>query len=53
MELANLIISTLSLFATIAISIIIYYLERRNQKEARNKEIKEAAKDLLLKMLVN
>lgn len=48
MELANLIISTLSLFATIAISIIIYYLERRNQKEARNKEIKEAAKRFII-----
>lgn len=48
MEIANLIISILSLFATIAISIIIYYLERRNQKEARNKEIKEAAKRFII-----
>lgn len=48
MEIANLIISILSLISTIAISFVIYFLERRNQKEARNKEIKEAAKRFII-----
>lgn len=48
MEIANLIISILSLISTIAISFVIYFLERHNQKETRNKEIKEAAKRFII-----
>lgn len=48
MEIANLIISILSLISTIAISFVIYFLERHNQKETRNKEIKEVAKRFII-----
>ncbi len=48
MEVVNLILSILSLIATIAISFVIYFLERHNQKEARDKEIKEDAKKFII-----
>lgn len=48
MEIANLVISILSLIATIAISFVIYFLERNNQKEARSKEIKEDARKFII-----
>lgn len=48
MEIANLIISIFSLIATIAISFVIYFLERYNQKKAKEKEIKETAKRFII-----
>lgn len=48
MYIADLIISILSLIATIAISFVIYFLEKRNQQMYRAKEIKEAAKRFIL-----
>ena len=48
MEIANLVISILSLIATFALTIVIYRLERRNQKIAREKEIKEEAKRFII-----
>ncbi len=48
MEIANLIISILSLAATIAISFVIYFLERHNQKITKEKEIKETAKRFII-----
>lgn len=48
MEIANHIISVLSLIATIAISVVIYKLERRNQKITREKEVKEEAKRFII-----
>ena len=44
MEIANLVISILSLIATIAISFVIYFLERHNQKVAKEKEVEKKAK---------
>lgn len=41
MEIANLVISILSLFATIAISFVIYFLEQHNQKVYKEKEVKK------------
>lgn len=48
MEIVNLIISILSLIATITISFVIYFLEQHNQKEIKNKEIKENAKRFII-----
>lgn len=48
MEIINLVLSILSLIATILISFAIYFLERYNQKEALNKEIKEDARKFIL-----
>lgn len=48
MEIANLVISILSLLATIAISFVIYFLERCNQNVAREKEVKEEAKRFII-----
>lgn len=47
MEIINLVLSILSLIATILISFVIYFLERYNQKEAINKEIKENRKFII------
>ncbi len=44
LEIVNLIISILSLLATIAVSFVIYFLERKNSKKQRANEIKESAK---------
>ncbi len=43
-DIINLIIGILSLIATIAISFVIYFLERKNEKRRTESEIKEAAK---------
>lgn len=48
MEIVNLVISILSLVATIAISFVIYFLECHNKKEARNREIKEEARKFII-----
>lgn len=48
MEVANLVISILSLVATIAISFVIYFLEKKNQENARKNEIKENAKRFII-----
>lgn len=48
MEIANLVISILSLIATIAISFVIYFLERHNQKVSKEKEVKEKAKRFII-----
>lgn len=48
MEIANLIISILSLAATIAISFVIFFLEKKNQENARKNEIKENAKRFIV-----
>lgn len=48
MEIANLVISILSLFAIIAISFVIYFLEQHNQKVVREKEVKEEAKRFII-----
>ena len=48
MEIANLVISILSLIATIAISFVIYFLEQHNQKVVRGKEVKEEAKRFII-----
>lgn len=48
MDIANLIISIFSLVATIAISFVIYFLERYNQKIEKEKEIKETAKRFII-----
>lgn len=47
MEIVNLIISILSLIATIAISFVIYFLERKNLRNQRIKEIKDKAKKII------
>lgn len=44
MGIVNLIISILSLIATIAISFVIYFLERKNLRNQRTKEIKDETK---------
>lgn len=49
MEIVNLIISILSLIATIAISFVIYFLERKNLHNQRIKEIKDEAKKFIIK----
>jgi len=46
-DIISLIISILSLGATIAISIIIYKLERKNEKRNKEKEIRENAKKFI------
>ena len=46
-EIINLIIGILSLIATIAISFVIYFLERRNEKRREEFEIKETAKKFI------
>lgn len=46
-DIISLIISILSLGATIAISIIIYKLERKNEKRNKEKEIRENAKNFI------
>lgn len=48
MEMANLIISILSLISTIAISFVIYFLEKNNQVSLRRKEIKDNAHKFIL-----
>ena len=48
MEVANFIISILSLIATIAISFVIYFLERHNQKIIIEREVKESAKRFII-----
>ena len=47
LDFANLLISILSLGATIAVSVIIYKLERKHEKRNREKEIKETAKKFI------
>lgn len=47
MEIVNLIISILSLIATIAISFVIYFLERKSLRNQRIKEIKDEAKKFI------
>lgn len=48
METANLVISILSLISTIAISFVIYFLEKNNQASLRRKEIKDNAHKFIL-----
>lgn len=48
MAVTNLIISILSLIATIAISFVIYFLEKRNQRRARERETRENAKRFIM-----
>lgn len=48
MEIVNLIISILSLLATIAISFMIYFLERRNTKMRIEHDIREKAKCFII-----
>lgn len=48
MEIANLIISILSLLATIAISFVIYFLEKRNTKMRAEHEVREQAKRFII-----
>lgn len=48
LEITNLIISILSLIGTIAISFVIYFLQRNNEKKAHAKEIKETAKRFII-----
>lgn len=48
LEITNLIISILSLIGTIAISFVIYFLQTRNEKKIREKEIKENAKRFII-----
>ena len=45
MEIANLVISILSLIAAIAISFVICFLEQHNQKVYKEKEVKEEGND--------
>lgn len=49
MGIVNLIISILSLIATIAISFVIYFLERKNLRNQRTKEIKDETKKNIIK----
>lgn len=49
MEIVNLIISILSLIATIAISFVIYFLERKSLLNQRIKEIKDETKKIIIK----
>lgn len=46
-DIINLIIGILSLLSTIAISFVIYFLERKNEKRRTESEIKEAAKKFI------
>lgn len=48
MEIVNLIISILSLLATIAISFVIYFLEKRNSKLRIEHDIREQAKRFII-----
>lgn len=48
MEIVNLIISILSLLATIAISLVIYFLEKRNSKLRIEHDIREQAKRFII-----
>ena len=48
MDIANLIISILSLFATIAMSFVIYFLEKRNSKLRIEHDIREQAKRFII-----
>ena len=48
MDIANLIISILSLFATVAISFVIYFLEKRNSKLRIEHDIREQAKRFII-----
>lgn len=48
MKIVNLIISILSLIATIAISFVIYFLERKSLRNQRTKEIKDEAKKIII-----
>lgn len=48
MEIANLIIGILSLLATIAISFVIYFLEKKNNKMREEYEIKEQARKFII-----
>ena len=47
-EIINLIISILSLLATVAISFVIYFLEKRNVKMKLEHDVKEAAKRFII-----
>ena len=48
MEIINLIISILSLLATVAISFVIYFLEKRNSKLRIEHDIREQAKRFII-----
>lgn len=48
MEIVNLIISILSLLATVAISFVIYFLEKRNSKLRIEHDIREQAKRFII-----
>lgn len=48
MEIVNLIISILSLLATVAISFVIYFLEKRNSKLKIKHDIREQAKRFII-----
>ena len=48
MEIINLVISILSLLATIAISFVIYFLEKRNSKMRIEHEVREQAKRFII-----
>ena len=48
MKIANLVISILSLIATIAISFVIYFLEKKKTELLKQKEIKENAKNFIV-----
>ena len=47
-DLVNMVLSFLSLLATIAISIVIYKLEKKNRIYERKKEISEKAKKFII-----
>lgn len=46
-NLVSMIVGILSLFATIAISIVIYLLQRKNEKNQHQNELKEKAIEVL------
>ncbi len=48
LEITNLIISILSLIGTIAISFVIYFLQKRNERKTTEKEIREKAKRFII-----
>lgn len=47
-DLVSMIVGILSLFATIAISFVIYYLENKSKQREKEQELKQRARDFIL-----
>ena len=47
-DIIQIIIGILSLFATVAVSVVIYIMQRRHEKEQRRKEISEQAQRFMM-----